>query len=118
MEAFSVTFIYLFSYRTFYKTINNPQPFTIKEGINYKLKAVDCVKALEIVGLRGRAMSISTRNIQDNGCAVSCKKLHNQRGYIGRNQNVLKCLAHKLCRDFCNRLKNLKNILISHNKPP
>ena len=117
MEAFSVTFIYLFSYRTFYKTINNPQPFTIKEGINYKLKAVDCVKALEIVGLRGRAMSISTRNIQDNGCAVSRKKSRNQKGYIGRNQNSLKCLENKVCRDYCKRFEKLKSILISHKKP-
>lgn len=54
MEAFSVTFIYLFSYRTFYKTINNPQPYTIKEDINYKLKAMDCVKALRTADLRGR----------------------------------------------------------------
>ena len=36
MEAFSVTFIYLFSYRTFYKTINNPQPSTKREEMNYK----------------------------------------------------------------------------------
>jgi hypothetical protein len=99
MEAFSVTFIYLFSYRTFYKTINNPQPYTIKEDINYKLKAMDCVKALRTADLRGRGGQISTRNRQDSGCAVSCKKSHNQRGYIGRNQNVLKHLIHKACRD-------------------
>lgn len=54
MEAFSVTFIYLFSYRTFYKTINNPQPYTIKEDIKFKQKAVDCVKALRTGDLRGR----------------------------------------------------------------
>jgi|GEM_PF-2757602 hypothetical protein len=36
VEAFSVTFIYLFLYMTFIKTINNPQPSTIKEVNSYK----------------------------------------------------------------------------------
>lgn len=49
MEAFSVTFIYLLLYRTFIKTINNPQPSTIKEVTGYKLKIANCVKALQTV---------------------------------------------------------------------
>jgi hypothetical protein len=89
MEAFSVTFIYLFSYRTFYKTINNPQPYTIKEDINYKLKAMDCVKALRTADLRGRGGQISTRNRQDSGLAVTRKKSRFQTGYIPHNHKLI-----------------------------
>ena len=76
------------------------------------------MKALRTVALRGRDIRIHTSNLQDSGWAVSCKKSHNQKGYIGRNHNTLKRLIHKACSDSCNRFENLKNILISHNKPP
>ena len=81
-------------------------------------KAVDCVKALRTADLRGRGGQISTRNKQDSGCAVACKKSHNQKGYIGINQNAFKHLINKPFGDCCNRFQNLKSILISHNKPP
>jgi len=68
---------------------------------------VDCVKALRTADLKGGGGQISTTKQQDNGWAVSCKKSHNQRGYIGRNQNALKHLIHKACRDCCNRFENL-----------
>ena len=76
------------------------------------------MKALRTVALRGRDIRIHTSNLQDSGWAVSCKKSHNQKGYIGRNQNTLKCLVHKVYRNCCIRFNNLKSILISHNKPP
>jgi hypothetical protein len=76
------------------------------------------VKGLETADLTGRGCQISTRNRQDSGCAVSCKKSHNQKGYIGENQNALKVLIHKACGDYRNRFENLNNILISRKKPP
>lgn len=76
------------------------------------------MKVLETEALRGRGGQISTRNRQDSGCAVSCKKSHNQKGYIGRNQNALKCLTHKACGECNNRFKNVKSILILHIKLP
>lgn len=76
------------------------------------------MKALRTVALRGRDIRIHTSNLQDSGWAVSCEKSHNQKGYIGRNQNSLKHLLHKACVGCCNRFENMKNILILHNKPP
>ena len=76
------------------------------------------MKVLEIKGLMGRGGQISTIKIQDSGWAVSCKKSHNQKGYIGKNQNTLKCLIYKACREYCSRFEKMKNILKSHNKPP
>lgn len=80
MEAFSVTFIYLFSYRTFYKTINNPQPYTIKEDINYKLKAMDCVKALRTADLRGRVVKSLPETDRTAGWQHRVKKCRFKRG--------------------------------------
>ena len=76
------------------------------------------MKALEAKGLRGRGIRIRTSNLQDSGCAVSCKKSHNQKGYIGRYRNTLRHLGNKAYRDCLKWFENLKNILISHNKPP
>lgn len=56
----------------------------------------------------GRGIRIHTSILQDSGCAASCKKSHNQKGYIGKNQNVLKCFIHKACRGYHNRFNKLK----------
>ncbi len=76
------------------------------------------MKALRTVDLRGGGGQISTAKLQDSGCAVSCKKSHNQKGYIGRNQNPLKHLIHKAYGDCCNRLEESKDSMNSHDKPP